>query len=639
VIVTMSKVEVAGPREMLLPVLETIQREEVLQIAPDIKERIREDTVQNLKPVALDTQALAERLVLEDLGNKIGRLLTLLPKVETKESCLSPSLAVDSIASLVGKHLDACQEGLQRKEALRSELGQLQRYLVFLGAIELLAPKGVEAADRELIGIQAKDPTDLDQIAKVADRTLPGTVVTSAKMEDGSYIGLLTTEKQLAHKLREGLRGSQIPEITLPSYLDPLPLADKVKAARARHEELSAQVTSIDNELIDMARKWRAIYQPVQSWLEQRLSLLRTSASLYETDRCFVLFGWMPSAAVEGLRQVLTEHHGDAVVVEEREILEQDLETVPVVLRNPGYLQPFELLVRILPLPRYTSIDPTPFVAIFFPLFFGMILGDIGYGFILLLAAVSAILFAKRWRTMRQAGEILLFSSIYTMVFGVLYGECFGELGTRFFGLRPFIDRQTSLLPMVYFALAVGSAHVVVGLVLGVVSALRGRQTKEAVFRSLSILVVICVAGILASYFAPVAALLRGPLITAVIVIVPILIFTRGFLAPFELLRDFGNIISYVRLMAVGLASVLLASIANRLAGAAGSVWIGIAVAVLLHAFNILLGVFAPTVHALRLHYVEFFSKFMEPGGKDFKPLRQAKDKMKEKNLANYHES
>ena len=111
----MSKVEVAGPREILLPVLETIRREEVLEIASDIKERIREDTVQNLRPVALDTQALAERLVLEDLGNKIGRLLTLLPKVQTRESYLSPSLAVDSIASLVGKHLDACQERLQRK--------------------------------------------------------------------------------------------------------------------------------------------------------------------------------------------------------------------------------------------------------------------------------------------------------------------------------------------------------------------------------------------------------------------------------------------------------------------------------------------------------------------------------------------
>ena len=637
-IVTMSKVEVAGPREMLLPVLETIQREEILQIEPGIRERIREDTAHKLRPLALDTQVLAERLVLEDLGNKIGRLLTLLPKVPTKESNLSPSLAVDSIASLVGTHLDACKERLQRKEALQSELGQLQRYLVFLGAIELLAPKGAAAADRELIGIEAKDPATLDQLAKVADRTLPGTVVTSAKMEDGSYIGLLTTEKQLANKLRDGLRGSQIPEITLPSYLDRLPLPDKVKAARVRRDELSTQVAAIDNELIDMARKWRAIYQPVQSWLEQRLSLLKTSASLYETDLCFVLFGWMPSATVAGLRQVLAEQHGDAVVVEEREILKQDLETVPVVLRNPAYLQPFELLVRLLPLPRYTSIDPTPFVAIFFPLFFGMILGDIGYGLILLLVAVGAILFVKR-RIIRQAGEILLVSSIYTIVFGVLYGECFGDLGTRLFDLRPFIDRQTSLVPMVYFALAVGSVHVVVGLVLGVVSALKGRQTKEAVYRSLSILVVICVTGILASYFAPVAALVRGPLITAVLVIIPILIFTGGFLAPFELLRDFGNIISYVRLMAVGLASVLLASIANRLAGAAGSVWIGVAVAILLHAFNILLGVFAPAVHALRLHYVEFFSKFMEPGGKDFKPLRLAKDKMKEKHLANGHES
>lgn len=225
----MSKVEVAGPREMLLPALETIQREGVLQITPDIKERIREDTVQNLRPLALDRKALAERVVLEDLGKKIGRLLTLLPKAPTRESALSPALAVDSIASLVGKHLDACQERLQRKDALQSERGQLQRYLAFLGAIELMAPKADAAADREFIGIQAKDPMALDQLTKAADRILPGTVVTSAKMEDGSYIGLLTTEKQLAHKLREGLRGSQIPEITLPSYLDRLPCRTRSK--------------------------------------------------------------------------------------------------------------------------------------------------------------------------------------------------------------------------------------------------------------------------------------------------------------------------------------------------------------------------------------------------------------------------
>jgi V/A-type H+-transporting ATPase subunit I len=76
--------------------------------------------------------------------------------------------------------------------------------------------------------------------------------------------------------------------------------------------------------------------------------------------------------------------------------------------------------------------------------------------------------------------------------------------------------------------------------------------------------------------------------------------------------------------MAVGLASVLLAQVANSLAGTAGSVWLGGIVAVLLHAFNLLLGVFAPTIHALRLHYVEFFSKFVESGGRTYRPLKKS---------------
>jgi V/A-type H+-transporting ATPase subunit I len=117
---------------------------------------------------------------------------------------------------------------------------------------------------------------------------------------------------------------------------------------------------------------------------------------------------------------------------------------------------------------------------------------------------------------------------------------------------------------------------------------------------------------------------MRKPLLTALLVIAPVLLFTGGLLAPFELLRHVGNVISYARSMAVGLASVLLAYVANRLAGAAGSAWLGVAVAVLLHAFNIVLGVFAPTIHALRLHYVEFFSKFIETGGIKYQPLRKA---------------
>ncbi len=624
-IVGMSKVEITMPRELALPVLETIEQAGVLQIAADIKERIRDGAVPQLRPVALDGKMIAERLFLEDLHLRIERLLALLPKLPTKPSHLSSPEAISSIAVVVGQHLATGEELARRKAALQSELRQLNRYLLFLSTVESLAPKGPQADGLEFIGVEVKDPAALEQLTRVAGQMLLGAEVRTARAEDGSYIGLLTTEKELAGKLKENLRGNQIPEVSLPAYLEGLPLPQKSKAAAARHAALAAEMGVIDQQLGALAQQWRAHYESVQSWLDERLSLLKSSASLYETDRCFVLFGWVPTAAVGGLRKSLAARHGDAIVVEEQELLRTDLEEVPVALKNPAYFRPFELLVRLLPLPRYTSIDPTPFIGIFFPLFFGMILGDIGYGLILLIAAVVIILRARRPGTLRQAGQILLVAAIYTIIFGVVYGECFGAAGADWLGLKTgWIDRRTSIMPMLYFTLAVGGVHVSVGLVLGFVSALKGRRTKEAVFRLLSMLAILCVAGILASYLAPVAALLRRPLMAAIMVIGPVLLLTGGVLAPFELLRDLGNIISYIRIMAVGLASVLLAYVANQLAGAAGSLWVGITVAILLHAFNILLGVFAPAIHALRLHYVEFFSKFMEPGGKHFEPLKKS---------------
>ncbi|MCC7200804.1 MAG: ATPase [Gammaproteobacteria bacterium] len=623
-IIRMSKVQVAGPRSLLMPVLETIQRTEALQIDPQIKGRIDEGAVLEVRPLALDGRTLAERLFLEDLGVRIERLLALLPGGGARESYLSQSRALNSIAALVGKHLAAAEQRVRRRSDLQSELAQLNRYRVFLSTVESLVPRGAEAAGLEYIGVEVRDPTALEQLTRVAGSLLLGAEVRTARAEDGSYIGLLTTEKELASKLKEGLHGNQIPEIVLPSYLEGLPLRDKLEAARARHEALSAEAAKIDAEARDFAVAWRGHYEAMLAWLRQRLSLLRTSAEVYETDRCFVMFGWMPSAGVDRFRQSLAEHHGDAVVVEEKEILQKELEDVPVSLRNPGYFRPFELLVRLLPTPRYTSIDPTPFIGIFFPLFFGMILGDVGYGILLAFVAAGLVAFAKGRNIRRQVGQILFAASIYTIIFGVLYGELFGEAGARLIGIEePLIDRRKSIMPMLYFTMAVGTVHVLVGLALGFLSALRGHRRNEAIFKLFSILILLCIAGVAASYYAPVGALVRKPLLMAMLVIAPVLLLTGGFLAPFELLRHLGNIVSYVRIMAVGLASVLLAYVANSLAGRAGSVWIGVAVAILLHTFNLLLGVFAPTVHALRLHYVEFFSKFVEPGGKPYVPLKK----------------
>jgi len=624
VITRMSKIQVLGPRNLMLPVLERIRGSGVLQIDPELKASTEPDMETALRPQTLDGRVLAERLFLEDLKVKLERLLSLLPQVRARESYLSPSRALNPIASLLPRHIEACEARSGRLEALENELLELNRYAVFLNTVASLTPRDAEDSGLEVIAVQVRDPESLERLTRLAGRVLLGADVRTARAEDGSYIGLLTTEKDLHERLKDDLHDNNIPEVELPSFLEGLSLQEKINAVKSRYEEVSAEAEAVSRENERFAHAWRGVYENVNGWVAERLSLIQTAASLYETENCFVLFGWVPSAEVPGLRKALAETYNNTVVVEEKEILKQDLERVPVALKNPPYLRPFELLVGLLPLPRYTSFDPTPFIGIFFPLFFGMILGDVAYGLVLLLCSLGIIFFVKRRDMVRQAARILLVSSLYTVIFGFLYGECLGDVGVEFLGLpHGCLERRTSIMPMLYFAVAVGAVHVVVGLALGAISAWRGERTREAIARLTSLFLVVCLAGILASYFAPVAELARKPLMVASLIAAPVLIVAGGLLAPFELLKDLGNIISYARIMAVGLTSVLLAYVANSLAGAAGSLWVGVAVAILLHAFNILLGVFAPTLHALRLHYVEFFSKFVEPGGRQFKPFKR----------------
>ena len=155
----------------------------------------------------------------------------------------------------------------------------------------------------------------------------------------------------------------------------------------------------------------------------------------------------------------------------------------------------------------------------------------------------------------------------------IQFGEFFGDLPERLFRIEPFcVERRTAIVPMLFFSLTVGAVHVLLGLFLGAATAFRKKTTGEAIYKLLSIVVILLTAVVLASFFGVFPGPLARPVIIAILFLAPLLFFTGGLLAPLELLKSIGNIISYVRIMAIGLTSVLLAFVANRLGGLTGDV-------------------------------------------------------------------
>lgn len=624
-IARMVKVEIIGPNEQLLETLALLRELGVFQIEPDITCFVTADEEEKIRSLNLDEKTVAERIFFEDLKAKIDELSACLPQVEMRESYLDPGSVLDSVAATVQRHVALCGEWRRKREALLKELAELSGYSVFLGALEPLLgrmnPQGLD-----FIGVTIKDPTALDELMRMLTRLTQGKFeVLTVKAEDGTLIGLITLEKGLAEKVRSTLGEQHVPELTFPASLADLPFPEKIRFLRARVAGVNNEIAAIDRDLTQFALRWGAIYQGVRRWLAERLALHTNMAYLHQTGMCFFIHGWTPATDVARLRDELDGRFGGAVIVEEKQILEQDLDMVPVTLRNPRYFRPFELFARLLPLPRYASLDPTPFIAVCFPLFFGMILGDAGYGGVLLVLALILAQAYKKRDMVRDAAKILFISACYTIVFGIFYGECFGELGARLLGMEGafIVERRLAIIPMLYFALSVGMAHVMLGLLLGFVTALKRKTGREALYKLVSIVVMGCLVVLSLSMTDILPRLLTKPMTLALLFLIPVLFFAGGVLAPLELLKTIGNIVSYARIMAIGLASVLLARVANRFAGMTGNIAVGVLLAVVFHTVNIVLGVFSPTIHALRLHYVEFYSKFVVPGGRKFEPLRK----------------
>lgn len=627
-ITRMSKVEIVGPRDALQDVVSLLQELKVLQIETEVEAMVSKEAGEDaIAPFLHDEQerALFERLFLEDLHRRIDDLFLYLPKVAVRTSYIEPRSILHTVYTTVEKHIRTARALHQRKEDRQKEIEEQNRFAVFLRTLDDLFHETQAPPNLDVIMLTIKDLSAVDTIRKMIAGLTDGKFkFYTVPAKGGTLAGMITIEKDVSATVSAALTREHVPELKLPPDFEALSLSGKIAYLQERARDLGREIEAINTELDAMGRRWTPIYRRVREWIDERVSLLMTTASVLQTTMCFYIRGWVPAVDVNRLRAQLDASFGMKVVLEERHVREEDLAKAPVVIMNPPYFRPFEIFGRLLPVPAYSSFDPTPFIGIFFPLFFGMILGDAGYGVLLLVLALFLRRRYAKKRDVADAARVLLVSSLYTVLFGVLYGEFFGDLGTRLFGMEPiFIERRTSIMPMMLFALSAGVVHIVLGLLLGAITAFRQKVRREGFAKLLNILIILCLIAVFASFFGYIPGLLSRPIIMVILVATPFLLFSGGLLAPLELLKNIGNIISYVRIMAIGLTSVLLAHVANQMAGATGDIVLGVMAAALLHLLNIVLGIFSPTIHALRLHYVEFFSKFVESGGKKFEPMHK----------------
>ncbi|HEU5169120.1 MAG TPA: V-type ATPase 116kDa subunit family protein [Gemmatimonadales bacterium] len=618
-IIEMSKVRVLGPRDRLADVLRALQDLGILHLAPP-------GAGEQLSPLALSPVQERERRHLRAALDDVERALTQLGLTAGSVPRGQPATLADLARwARLGWRVRRSSDRLKaRAAALDEERALILKYQHFFSAFRSLLESEARWPNATAYHVLLRGG-DTEAIHKLR-ASLTAVIgeefqLFTQALPSGEIALLVVVSAGAAGRVERLLAEARVQEIPVPEQYGGKSLTAAIPKMLARLGDIPRETEQVRREREALARAHGAELRRARAGLHDRLRELDALPLSGVTPRAFVLEGWVPAAARRDLEVGLRDGFGDSVVVSEVSKEEWESEDAPVVLSNPRLLRPFETLIRLLPLPRYGTIDPTPFVAVFFPAFFGLIMGDVGYG--AALAVLGLILHArsKPGTLLRNVSEIIGPCALFSIIAGFLYGELFGDLGKRWIGLKPLaFSREEALIPFLLLAVALGAVHVLLGLGLGVASNIR-RHPRAALGRGLSGLMILL---IILALLAAVGVLPEGfftPAVIALLVAFPVLIVLEGLVAPIELLSTIGNILSYARIMALGVASVMLAVVANRMVGAIGSVAVGIVFALLFHLVNFAIALFSPTIHALRLHYVEFFGKFYSPGGVRYEPF------------------
>ncbi|MEN6519065.1 MAG: V-type ATPase 116kDa subunit family protein [Methanospirillum sp.] len=629
----MSSILVVGPRSEAGQIVDTLYREGTVHLVDLTAEG-------SAGPGELRQIDKGSAIEVDQLLLKVNGLLKLLPKGrdipesagEIDEGLRSRTLeeTVEGIRARL-RGLDATTvEMSNRKADLELEAITLERYARILRRLQPIedAIPELEGFEMTVLLLQKEYAYVLDQIVPMLRELAHNQFEYTAAELDESTVAVITIfNKFYSRQVHAFLFSQNVNEVRIPPDYSNMPIDEALAAIEQKREAVRIEIRQIDDRLATLSGSWRQELLNMQRTLEERRDELAVVTQFARTDYTFVAKGWIPGRSIPNTRRRLEESFRGTVVLAELPATSGEMAEAPISFANPFWARPFEFFTRLMGSPRYLETDPIPFMAIFFPIFFGLIVADIGYGIcILALALFLRIRYAGRdW--LRELATIFIISAIPTIVFGFLFGEFFGDLGEQLGWLRPVTfagvtwNRLEAMIPLLVVSIAIGVVHIFLGLGIGVANAVAQKNRRHLCEKCGMIGVILGIILVLLTTMEIISPPLMFVGIAMLAIGLPLLLWGGGIQGAVEIMGTMGNIMSYARLMAIGMASVMLALVANELAGEVGSVLVGALVAVLLHLMNLVMGMFSPFIQSTRLHLVEFNSKFFEGGGRPYRPF------------------
>lgn len=503
---------------------------------------------------------------------------------------------------------------------------------------------------KTFIGTLPKEITLEEIYAELAEFTpIHVDIICSSKEQTCIFV---LCQKEKADTVYDKLRSM---DFALPGITSDKAPADQLVDLQKKIEETEAAINSAKNEITALAQ-YRDDIMFLSDYDRMRSDKYEVIGHLSQTDNLFVISGYIPEKEVKKLSDTLTKKFLVEIEVEEP----SSEEDVPVILQNNGFSRPLESVLEGFSLPGSNEIDPTSAMSLFYYLLFGIMLADAGYG--LLMTGCCGFLLLKYRKTMELSTKnflsMFLYCGISTTFWGAMFGSYFGDLfdviATTFLGVTevPIIPPLwffpvNKPMQMLTFSMAFGIIHLMVGLIIKMYQLYKQKEYLAILYDAFSWFALIISLVVLlmsldmvksilgTSGVSPIAVKIASvvAIISSVIIVLtngresrnPLKRLLKGAYALYGITGYLSDVLSYSRLLALGLASGIIGNVINKMAAMPAKMSLGpilfAIIAVGGHALNIAINALGAYVHTNRLQYVEFFGKFYEGGGRSFRPL------------------